>query len=187
MVAPVGRLFLAVDLPEPVRDLLAAVLVRWNEGRPLPGRPVPPANWHLTLRFLGDADEVGRDRLLAALDGRGPGGRVRVRLNGLGAFPTPRRATVLWLGVSEGAAALDRLAAVAEEAAVSAGWPPEDRPFHPHLTLSRIRPDQDVRPLLARPQPEPVAFDAGAITLFRSHLGGGPARYEALERFPLGP
>jgi 2'-5' RNA ligase len=185
-VAAVGRLFLAVDLPDTVRDLLAGVLRRWNEGRPLPGRPAPPENWHLTLRFLGDADDVGRDRLLAALDEADRGTRFRVTLGGLGAFPNPRRATVLWIGVPEGAGGLERLAVVAEDAAVTAGWAPEERPFHPHLTVSRIRPDQDVRPLLVRPQPDPVRFEADAITVFRSHLGGGPARYEALERFPLG-
>lgn len=179
------RVFLAVDLPEEERWLLAAVVAAWTGGKPLPGRPVPPENWHLTLRFVGWVDPVQYDRLLAGVAGLDLGPRFRVAIGSAGAFPNPRRATVLWLDVVEGGAGLVRLAEAVEEVVEAIGVEPEGRPYRPHLTISRIRPDQDVRGLLERFPGGRVAFTAGAVTLFESHLGRGGARYEAQERFDL--
>lgn len=144
-----------------------------------------PENWHITLRFLGEADDVGRDRVIAGLDSMAGGGRFRVELTSPGAFPRPARASVLWVGVGRGADRLADLAGAAEEVAEAAGFAPEDRPFSAHLTLSRLRPTQDLRSMLERPLSGRVGFDLPAVTLFRSHLGRGGARYEALEVFPL--
>jgi RNA 2',3'-cyclic 3'-phosphodiesterase len=103
----------------------------------------------------------------------------------LGAFPNPRRATVIWLGVTRGEDRLTELADLCEEAAQSAGFPPEDRPFHPHLTLSRVRPAEKVVDLLASEPPPPIRTTVDRVTLFRSHLGRGGAVYEPIEEFPL--
>jgi 2'-5' RNA ligase len=81
---------------------------------------------------------------------------------------------------------LEQLAAHAEDAAQQAGLDPEDRPFHPHLTLSRIRPHQDVRPLIAETDPFPLTLPVDRLIVYRSHLGRGGARYEELESFDLG-
>lgn len=180
------RLFLAVELPEDAREKLAAHLRDGLGGRPLPGRAVAPASWHLTLRFLGGTPAERRAELVRAMREAHPGGGFALRFGGLGAFPRPARATVLWLGVEEGAERLGALAAVAEDAARRAGFPAEERPFSAHLTLSRIRPAQDVRPLLERVPAFRERIPVDAIVLFRSHLGPGGARYEAVERFPLG-
>lgn len=178
-------MFLAVPLTAEARGAMSALLAGAAPAG-LPGRVVRPDNWHVTLRFLGDADEVARDRLLAALDGADRGERFSVRWGPLGAFPNPRRATVLWVGADRGAGAFERLAGVAEESARSAGFPPEDRPFRAHLTLSRIRPHQDVSPLLDRVGPLGVVMPVDRVVLYRSHLGRGGARYEEIEEFPLG-
>jgi 2'-5' RNA ligase len=147
---------------------------------------VRPENWHVTLRFLGDVDAVQRDRVVAALDEEDLGERFLVTWGELGAFPRARRATVLWLGLERGSAELEALAVVAEAASARAGFPPEDRPFRAHLTLSRIRPHQDVSALLDGVAPLDVAMEVDRIVLYRSHLGRGGARYEAVEEFPLG-
>ncbi len=63
-----------------------------------------------------------------------------LRLTGLGAFPRPGAATVLWVGVEDATGAVERLAAQCEQAARDVGFEPEERPFHPHVTLARIRP-----------------------------------------------
>ncbi len=177
----VGRLFIAVPLPDEARHALAALL----DG-PLPGRVVQPRNWHLTLRFLGDTDEVTYDRLLHTLDGSDLGAPFRVTLGALGAFPRPDKATVLWVGFSAGLGGFARLADVVAGAAEAAGFPPEDRPFRAHLTLSRIRPHQDVRSVVDRAPLDDVSWTVGEVDVFRSHLGSGGPRYERLERIMLG-
>jgi 2'-5' RNA ligase len=179
------RLFLAVDLPGDARERLAAHLRDALGGRALPGRAVAPASWHLTLRFLGDTPPAQRADVGRAMAESDPGDSFTLGFGGLGAFPRPARATVLWLGVEEGAERLGTLAAVAEEAARRAGFAAEERPFSAHLTLARIRPAQDVRPLLERVPSFRERIRVDAVVLFRSHLGPGGARYEAVERFPL--
>jgi len=179
------RIFVAVDLPDDVRWALAAHLGAALDGSDLPGKAVPVANWHLTLRFLGLVGPVAYDRLLAGLDQAVLGPPFPVRFGGLGAFPRPGRAAVLWLGVDAGADALAALAGTVADAVTGAGFPPEDRPFHPHVTLSRIRPPHDVRSLVGRVPPFPARLEVPAITVFESLLGGGPAVYRPLESFPL--
>lgn len=179
------RLFLAVELPDDARGRLVAHLRDALGARALPGRAVAPASWHLTLRFLGDTPPAQRADVVRAMAEAAPGAAFTLGFGGLGAFPRPARATVLWLGVEEGAEPLGALAAVAEEAARRAGFAAEVRPFSAHLTLSRIRPARDVRPLLERVPPFRERIRVDAVVLFRSHLGPGGARYEAVERFPL--
>lgn len=179
------RLFLAVDIDEDVRHGLVAHLTAHLGGAELPGSSPPAENWHITLRFLGQVSPTGYDKLLARLDEADLGASFELGFTGLGAFPKAARATVLWLGIGRGAEELTQLAAAAEEAAVSAGSMPEERPYHPHLTLSRIRPQQDVRELLEQVPEFPLVQMVSQLTVFQSHLGGGPAAYEALERFDL--
>ena len=178
------RLFMAVPLTDEARHQMVYLL---NDAvaRPLPGRAVPPENWHLTLRFLGDTGEVERDRVLAALDEADLGESFRVRWGGLGAFPRARRATVLWVGLDRGAEESVRLAEVVGEAVQAAGFSPEERPFRSHLTLSRIRPHQDVTSLLEAVGPLDIGMPVERVVLYESHLGREGARYEEIESFGL--
>jgi 2'-5' RNA ligase len=114
---------------------------------------------------------------------RGPA--FALRWGSLGAFPRPRRANVLWLGVDQGESAAESLAVAVEEAAEAAGFPPEDRPFRSHLTLSRLRPDQDVAAVLDAVPPLGLAMAVDRVVLYQSHLGPGGPRYEEVEAFPL--
>ncbi len=183
----VGRLFVGVDLSDELRHRLAHHLAESLAGKPLPGRPAPPDNWHITLRFLGSTTPAAFDVLIHRLAEGDLGGPFTMSLGGLGAFPRPARATVLWVAVEQGAEGLGRLAAAAEEAAIAAGFEAEERPFHPHLTISRIRPHQDVRPLVARVPDLGGRQSVDEVVVFRSHLGGGkPARYQVVERVALG-
>ena len=175
------RLFVAVPLPDDIRVALADRLGSLD----MPGKPVPPVNWHITLRFLGWTDDVAFDRMLAALDEADLGPPFDVALGELGAFPRPRNATVIWLAVSNGLTRLEQLAAEAEEAAQSAGFGPEDRPFRAHVTLSRVRPAEDVSGLLETFPDAGLGWRCGSVVVYRSHLGRGGARYEPLETFPL--
>lgn len=175
------RIFIAVDLDDELRHGLVAHLA----GADLPGKPPPPENWHITLRFIGKVDSVALDRVTAALDQADLGEAFQLGFEGLGAFPRPARATVLWLGTAAGTAELTTLATAVEESVASAGLGSEERPFHPHLTLSRVRPPQDVRGLIARLPVFPLSQRVDRIKLVDSQLGSGPAVYSVLEEFRL--
>lgn len=177
-----GRLFLAVPLTESVRAALSSEARR---AGPLPGRPVLPESWHLTLRFLGDTPADSLDRLRDELKVAPLDPPFSIRFGAYGAFPRANRAAVLWLGVDEGLEPLQTLAAEVEMAVRRAGFPAEGRPFKAHLTLSRLRPPEDVRPVLERLPAFGKSMPVEEVVLFRSHLGRGPARYEPLERFTL--
>lgn len=172
-LTPIGRVFAAVVPPTEVVVALDAAV----SGLALPGRRVPPPNWHITLRFVGHVDAVTYERWLGALS-RIPPFSVEVRLHGLGAFPNPRRATVLWAGVQT--AELADLAAQVEEAAQSAGIAPEERPFRPHLTLARVRPPADARALVDQTELPRVAWRSEEFQV----MAAVGSRYQRYESFP---
>jgi 2'-5' RNA ligase len=178
------RLFVGVPYPNELRDGLAAYL-RDTFGERVPGRAVPAANWHLTLRFLGATEPARRARVVEELRRSPAHARFTLALDRLGAFPRAARATVLWVGVGEGAGELKALAADIESAAVRAGFDPEPKSFSPHLTLSRIQPPADLRSMIERAGRFTGSFTVDRYVLFRSHLAGGPARYEVVDEFPL--
>ncbi len=178
------RLFLAVALDQETSNLLGSHLAA-NGLESWPGRLVPPENWHITLRFLGWTSDLQRDQILRSLDERPLGTPFRIRFGGLGGFPKVRRATVTWIAVTVGGDELTDLAAACDDAAQAAGFESEERPFHAHLTLSRVRPPVDLRDRVEAFAPFDVAMPVNAITLFESHLSSGGARYEAIDRIPL--
>lgn len=174
----VGRVFLAAPLPPEIRFALAERVAEM----PIPGKVGPAENWHITLRFLDTVDRVTYERFLAGMD---PVAETSfgIRLRGFGAFPNARKATVFWAGVADGAAQLAMINEQAEEAALGAGLLPEERPFHPHLTLARVRPPADVRGLVA--EELSLSWRCERLIVYRSHLGRGSARYEALDTLDL--
>lgn len=178
------RLFLGIPLAAEAR---AALSEQIGELLPsdLPGRPVPPANWHLTLRFLGAAAPDLAARLRAELSSAELGNPFPITFGGLGAFPRVSRARVLWIGVTEGLEPLRQLAGAVEQCARSAGFEREERPFSPHLTLARLREPADLSQLVGTAIPHTVAQTVAEVVLFRSHLGAGPPRYEPIDRFAL--
>jgi 2'-5' RNA ligase len=145
------RLFVAIELPEAVKDQL--VKLRAD----IPGASwVKPNGYHLTLRFLGDGIEAERLNSIRELlqDVQSP--PFSMRLRGVGRFPpnARRAARVLWVGVTA-PPPLKALYQQVEGAVVSAGFPPEERDFHPHITLARLKsfkPEQKVDRFLEQHQ-----------------------------------
>jgi 2'-5' RNA ligase len=179
-----GRLFIGVPLTEEARRAIDEHVKRsMPDG--IPGRPVPAANWHLTLRFLGAARTNQLAAVVRHLRTAELGPAFEIGFGGLGAFSRPRSARVLWIGLTDGVERMKALARTAEDAARAAGFAPEEKPFKPHLTLSRIQPPRDVTHALAGVPPLELRMPVREVVVFRSHLGGGPARYEGLERFGL--
>jgi len=172
-LTPTGRLFVAVVPPAEVAMALADRL----DSLSIPGRHVPPINWHITLRFVGRVDAVTYDRWLASLE-QVEGEPLRMRLEGLGAFPRPQSATVVWVGVM--APGIERLAAMVEEATQRAGIPAEERPFRPHLTLARVRPPVDARAVVERADLGPgLTWRADRFSV----MAAAGSRYEIYETF----
>ena len=180
----VGRLFLGIPLPPEVREGLEAHL-RGAFGERIPGRAVRPENWHLTLRFLGDTDADRHAQLIDELRRAELGAAFDLAFAALGAFPRAARATVLWVGVGDGADRMRELATTIEDAARRAGFAAEEKPFSPHLTVSRVQPPADLRETLAAVPPFAGRMRVDGVVLFRSHLGGGPPRYERMETFAV--
>ena len=179
------RLFLGVALDDAVRDRLRAHLDDRLGAVDVPGRKVPDGNWHLTIRFLGQVAPWLRAKLVAELGAADLGRSFDLRLERAGAFPGRERARVLWLGAGEGAEPFTQMARAAERAARRAGFDAERRPMVPHLTLVRFKRPGDVSDIVVRFGSADIPMRVERLTLFCSHLGRGPARYEELGSFPL--
>lgn len=136
------RAFIAIELPEEVRRDLNAIQKeiqsRVGESSRKAVRWVPSANIHLTLKFLGEVSTTNLDRLtdvLQAEAARHPS--FQIQFGGLGAFPNVRRPRVIWVG-SQAPLELNNLQKGIDQGTHILGYPSEDRPFSPHLTLGRI-------------------------------------------------
>lgn len=182
------RLFIAVELPDEVREVLAAGLGRLKRDQP-PARWVRVEGVHLTLKFLGEQPE----EILAGLDREVPAAlapleTVRVQLGGGGFFPHDRRPRVAWVGGE--AVGLERWAAEVETAAASLGVAEEARPFSLHLTLARLKRPWGVQAVehyrVQAKKWQFPEFIAREAVLFRSELGPSGAAYTALRRWPVG-
>lgn len=184
------RAFVAANLDPDIKAALAGVQDQLKATRADVGW-VQPENLHLTLKFLGQVEEgrlgvIGK-AVAAAATGCGP---VRLIFEGLGAFPHPRTARVVWVGVSHGAEALTELQAKVEAALEPLGFARETRPFTAHLTLGRVRSPAR-RAQLARALTGAIAEALGEmvldrIELMKSDLSAAGARYSVLQSVPLG-
>ena len=186
MSARSARLFVALDLPERIRRRLAG----WAREhlRPRPElRPVPPRNLHVTLCFLGWRAEEDIESL--AHLARACAAPVPDLSLGAAEWLPPRRPRVLAVDLRDGGGALDALQRhLVETLAARAGYRPEKRPFHPHVTIARVRaggrvggPDRASLPSL----PPTERFAGPALTLYRSRLARSGASYEPVARIGL--
>jgi 2'-5' RNA ligase len=183
------RAFVAILLSDEIREAIASLIDSLcPSGRSVAW--VKPENLHLTLTFLGNHSEERLSRVKEGLVEAAAGvAAFELSLVGLGGFPDLRRPRVLWVGASDGADASIALAKKVEESLHRQGFPGEERPFSPHLTIGRLKDPRGFEPLRS-------AFTDGraralgrlavsAIHLMRSDLSPKGARYSVLETFPL--
>lgn len=142
------RVFIAIDIEDP---LLVSRLARLRDtvvATGVPMKPVEEENFHITLRFIGEVDssrvETIKEHVLSALDFR----RFVLELKGLGAFPTPSRPRVVWVGVSKGFDEVRRVRDSVESRLRNLGFRPESKEFHPHVTLARIKGSKNISSLV---------------------------------------
>ncbi len=185
------RMFVAVAPPPEVVEHLGEFLEPRRDADPAL-RWAEPYQWHLTLAFLPEVGSRHLDALVERLV-RAAARRdhFEVTLGGSGAFPTPDRARVIWLGASTAPPqSLTHLAVGVRATANKAGAVVEGGRFRPHLTLARLRQPVDAtRWLRVLGSYEGRPWTADTIELIESHLGQGPGgrpRYEAVASLPLG-
>jgi len=134
------RTFIALDLDSEIKVRLSDLLRRLRWRGPKGITWARESGMHITLKFLGEIDEPRAARVVEAMKAAAsaiPAFGLSIR--GTGAFPpVPRPPRVLWIGTDEPAAFLD-LQTRLESALEALGFEPESRPFHPHLTIGRVK------------------------------------------------
>ncbi len=177
------RLFVALPLPDSVRRQLQ-MMASGLEG----ARWTSPANMHLTLRFIGEVDEVRAEDIDDAL------GEIRepafeMALSRMDTFGRGHMVHTLWAGVRAGPE-LGHLQGKVERALVRAGLPPEQRKFTPHVTLARIKktPGNKLADwLAAHGGLQTPPFPVNRFALYRSHQGHNGPHYEIVADYGLRP
>lgn len=185
------RTFIAVEL-SPLVCQRAARLIEQLGASGAPMRWVDARRLHLTLKFLGDVDELEIAHVCrAASDSAAAHEAFTLDVAGAGAFPRPEQPRIVWLGVRHGAPRLAALHETLEERLASLGYPREARRFSPHVTLGRAkgqgRQSQELAALLA----EHRDYEAGPseieeLVVFSSELTRQGPQYTALAHAELG-
>lgn len=192
---PRVRAFVAIELDRELQEGLGRVQQRLKRVAGAGVRWVRPEAIHLTLKFLGDVETA---RLAQVCDAMGQAaGRARpfrLRLGAVGAFPSLRRPRVLWAGVEGDLDALQLVQGELDAALQVVGFPREERPFVPHLTLGRVRPgatleSRDADWDAAAPEGPQAEQRVQGISLIRSDLRPDGPLYTrlALAHFPSLP
>ncbi len=181
------RLFVAIEIPAEIRTAFGSLLQEFRAIAPKV-KWVRPESLHLTLKFLGEAEPGKRsaiERSLAAVHSAQP---VTLEFTGLGFFPDAQRPRVFWAGINS-SSNLQSIATEIGGAMHALGFPAEDRPFTPHLTLARMQQPALPPKLLAAIAQNPScrfgAFAAREFHLIESKLKPSGAGYTTLKSFPF--
>ena len=184
------RTFIAMEIPgtiiSKIRELQDGIKtygfkIRW----------VRAENIHLTLKFLGDVEEITINEIAKAVaetvEGYSP---ISLQAKGIGVFPGIKRPRVLWVGLAGQLEALVRLQQTLDENLVALGFSREERIFKGHLTMGRIKDRIDVKKLgdalMTFRNFESETFTAGQLILFKSELKPSGAVYTRLASASLG-
>jgi 2'-5' RNA ligase len=181
------RLFIAIEIPGDIRGALAAFVKELCRTAPQ-AKWVRAENLHVTLKFLGETEVRKLGAIRRALGSIRTAQPVTLELCGLGFFPKERRPRVFWGGM-EASANLKALAEDVDHSVHPLGFPLEDRPFTPHLTLARFNPP-GLPPNLAPAVTENSSRSFGSFTarefhLIESKLKSTGAEYTTVQSFPF--
>ena len=183
------RCFVAIGIPEPIkRDIgeLIEILKKYN----VDVKWVIHENLHLTLKFLGNTQEILlpkiKESLLNIVLSYEP---FYIKICTTGVFPNRRYPRVIWVGV-EDSGILTKLKKDIEDAMVLLGYQKEDRGFNPHLTLGRVRSQKGVTNLVNEldnfKDRDFGSINVESIKLMKSELKPKGAEYSCLDEIPLG-
>jgi len=181
------RLFIAIEIPPDVRAALAALLKEFRAIAPQ-AKWVRAENMHITLKFLGETESTKVTAIREGLHAIRSSQTVTLKFLGLGFFPNENRAKVFWAGI-ESSANLPAIATDIDQSMHRLGFPLENRPFTPHLTLARFEPPGIPAKLFAAAE-ERSSREFGSLTarefhLIESKLKPAGAEYTTLHSFPF--
>lgn len=184
------RLFIAIDLPPEVKDVVAQAHARFKATSAHTAvRWVDEAGAHITLKYLGETDQFAA--ITAALAQLRPQFRPFNLITAQpGAFPNLRQPRIVWLGVAGDLARLSALQYAVEELITPLGFPRENRPFHPHITLGRTKAQAaqaalaQLSSLIQQPGelPAPLTWSVSELVVMLSDTGPNGVRYTPLQR-----
>jgi 2'-5' RNA ligase len=181
------RVFVAIELPHDVRARLAKHIDNLRSSMPeVRTSWSREDNLHLTLKFLGDIPVTNVERLSAAASiAASTVEPFEIVVEGCGAFPPRGQPRVLWIGIDDTSGKLALLHRALEDECSKAGFPREERAFHPHLTIARIRKPHDSRHLAAVHNEmgfEPEVVRASELSVIRSELRSEGSRHTVIAR-----
>jgi 2'-5' RNA ligase len=182
------RIFCAIELPDEVHARLQEHITRLRKEF-----PEAAASWsrveniHLTLKFFGNVELDRIPKISAsATQTTEQFSKFHINVGNTGVFPRPSRAQVLWIGVSDPSGKLAALQKQFDEGSASAGFPKEDRSFHPHLTIARLRkPERRLTDTHLQTKFGPVPLEINKLILFRSELSNKGSRYTPISHHYL--
>lgn len=183
------RLFVALDLPERVRQALADLIANLKpKSKSRGARWTQPENLHITLKFIGHVGNEKLSPIQSALSWIRAAQPVELHFHGMGFFPNEHHPRAFWCGIA-GSPNLAELAADIDRALVPLGIEAETRPFTPHLTLARFKSDEGIREVV-RAATDMKSTDFGAATetnfhLYESLLKSTGAQYNRVASFPF--
>jgi len=182
------RTFIAIELPEPIKTALGEIQgelrrtqvdVSWTK----------PSNIHLTLKFLGDLDEKRVEVLRkATCQSMTNAKSFALSTGSIGFFPNQKRPRVIWIGLDGDIPTITDLQEKLDHDLAAAGFPAEDKPFSPHLTIGRFRTSKNLNALvdkISKMNFKAMPFTVNHITIMRSHLNPAGAIYTPLEKCAL--
>lgn len=184
------RMFVGIGLPEECRTSIVRTLLPLAE-KGIPVSWTRAENLHITLKFLGEVPDA-RVEELGGLLAEAAGGTVPFRLlvEGAGGFPTLSSPRILWAGVREPLDPVRKLHQNMENILAAAGFPREGRPFHPHVTVARVRrrlpagwPERFGRALSGMRFGD---VPARSYQLYESRLSSSGSTYRVLVDVPFG-
>ncbi len=180
------RLFIAIPLGPDLKEAISKIqslLKRRNEGV----KWVNPEGLHLTLKFLGNTPQEKVPRIEEAMrKALAPFGPFSVLIKGTGAFPSLKKARVLWVGIEDERSRLKEMFKSLEKQLQKLGFPMEERPFKPHITLGRIKNLKSIDFPEELEDQEVGVLEVKEVILFKSELKPEGAEYHPLIKVSLG-
>lgn len=176
------RSFIAIEIPGRVRSEITRLMNKFaQEDRSV--RWVKYDNLHITLLFLGDVTEAflkKAENEIAQIAKQQKS--FEISLYNIGAFPNPGSPRIIWIGVKDGNKEIIDLESKIETAFTNIGHKPEERKFHPHLTIGRVK-FRFNNPKIFETNYKSDIFPVKSVILFKSTLKLDGPVYEKLNEF----
>jgi len=182
------RTFIAFDTPERIKKKMSEIQtelkksnadIKWEDGN----------KFHTTIKFLGDVDETILPQIIGVTEQAIAGiKRFDVAYSSLGCFPNKRRPRVIWIGCENAGGTVNKLKGLLDQSLQPVGFEVDDRAFHPHITLGRVRTQNGVQNLISMLESltfEPQGAIITDIAVMKSVLRHGGSEYTILKSIKL--